>query len=511
MSLIKKLASETAIYGLSSILGRSINFLLVWLHSRVFMDAEYGISQKLYAVVGIAMVFFTFRMETAFFRFGTDPMARERSFSTAFTALLVATFVWLTLGFIFLQPLSAWLLLPDRTYLVAMLLAIIGFDVLAEIPFARLRLEKRPKLFAGIKLLGIMVNVVLNVVFLVWWRSFPNFKLFGQTFNTEFGVGYMFLANLLASAIVLLFLFFFLNKKNKSDKVLDENQTFDNPTKAPSVYRFDFDKTLFKQMAIYSTPLVIVGMAGVADETLDRILMERLLSGTLEDNQATLGVYSACYKLTVILALFTQAFRYAAEPFFFANAKNKDAPELYGQVAKFFTLISALGMLFVLLYLDAFKYFLGEDFRGALNAVPVVLLATLFLGVYYNFSTWYRLTDRTIWGVYIALIGLAITVVFNFLWIPTFGYMGAAYTKLLCYGAMMVVGWYFGQRYFPVNYPLGRMVLYVGLSLGLWFLAERLAESLGYSILVKMVVNSFLLLGYIGLAWKMERKNINSI
>ncbi len=502
MSLIKKLAGETAIYGLSSILGRSINFLLVFLHSRVFTDSEYGVSQKLYAIVGIAMVFFTFRLETAFFRFGTDPANRERSFGTALTALLVATLVWLALGFVFLHPLSAWLLLPDRTDLIAMILAIIGLDVLAEIPFARLRLEKRPMRFASIKIFGIIVNVLLNVVFLVWWRANPDFKLFGSTFDPGFGVGYMFLANLLASSIVLLLLFFVLNKKEKGI----ENQTLDGPVNAPNVLKLVFDKALFKQMAIYSAPLVIVGLAGVADETLDRILMEKLLSGSLEENRATMGVYSACYKLTVILALFTQAFRYAAEPFFFANAKDKNAPELYGQIAKFFTLISALGMLFVLLYLDAFQLLLGANFRGALNAVPVILLATLFLGVYYNFSTWYRLTDRTIWGVYISLLGLAITIVFNFLWIPSFGYMGAAYAKLLCYAAMMAAGWYFGQRYFPVNYPLRRMAIYVGLSLGLWFLTERMADVLGYAFGVKMAVNTLFLLAFISIAWKMERK-----
>ncbi len=511
MSLLKKLASETAIYGLSSIVGRVINFMLVPIHSRVFLEGEYGVSQKLYAVVGIAMVFFTFRLETAFFRFGTDPTERDRSFGTALTALLIGTGIWLVLGFLFLQPLSSWLLLPDRNDLVAMVLLILAFDVMAEIPFARLRLEKRPFRFATIKIIGILVNVALTAFFLIWWRNHPDFNIGSWTYSTDFGIGYIFLANLVASAVVLSLLLFTTKTLKDPLQELDGNQPLAAIKTTSPAIKLSFDKAIFKKMAIYSAPLVVVGLAGVADETLDRILMERLLPGNLAENQATLGVYSACYKLTVILALFTQAFRYAAEPFFFANAKNKDAPEMYGQVAKFFTLISALGMLFVLLYLDAFQHILGKDFRGALDAVPIILLATLFLGVYYNFSTWYRLTDRTIWGVYISLIGLAITVVFNFLWIPTFGYMGAAYAKLLCYGTMTVAGWYFGQRYFPVNYPLGRMALYVGLSLGLWFLAERLAEVLGYSFLVKMVVNSFLLFGFIGFSWKMEWKNVNSI
>ncbi|MBK8563591.1 MAG: oligosaccharide flippase family protein [Saprospiraceae bacterium] len=511
MSLLKKLASETAIYGLSSIIGRVINFLLVPIHSRVFLEGEYGISQKLYSVVGIAMVFLTFRLETAYFRFGTDPTERERSFGTALTALLVGSAIWAALGFVFLQPLSSWLLLPDRTDLVGMILAILAFDVIAEIPFARLRLEKRPFRFATIKIIGILVNVALTVVFLVWWRTNPDYLIGGRSYNANFGIGYVFLANLIASGVVLLLLMFTIKSFKAPIKVQEVNQPLDAIPKAQPSFKLSFDKAIFKKMVIYSAPLVVVGLAGVADETLDRILMEKLLPGTLDQNRETIGIYSACYKLTVILALFTQAFRYAAEPFFFANSKNKDAPELYGQVAKFFTLISALGMLFVLLYLDAFQHILGKDFRGALNAVPIILVATLFLGVYYNFSTWYRLTDRTIWGVYIALLGLGITIVFNTLWIPVFGYMGAAYAKLLCYGAMTVAAWYFGQRYFPVNYPLGRMAFYVGLSLGIWFLAEKMAEALGYSFLLKMVVNSFLLVGFIGIAWKMERQNVNSI
>lgn len=508
MSLLKKLASETAIYGLSSIIGRVINFLLVPIHSRVFLEGEYGVSQKLYAVVGIAMVFLTFRLETAYFRFGTDAADREQSFGTALTTLLVATGVWLALGLTFLQPLSDWLLLPDRTDLVLMILGILALDVLAEIPFARLRLENRPIRFASIKIAGIMTNVLLTLAILVWWRNHPSVTILGGTYNPAFGIGYVFLANLMGSVVVLallLFDAFFIKSKPTLEAPLDAAATTE------AKLRLQFDKVLFKKMALYSAPLVIVGLAGVADETLDRILQERLLPGTLEENQATMGIYSAGYKLTVILALFTQAFRYAAEPFFFAHAKNKDAPELYGQVAKFFTLISALGMLFVLLYLDAFQLILGERFRGALDAVPVILLASLFLGVYYNFSAWYRLTDRTIWGVYISLFGLIITVVFNVLWIPTLGYMGSAYAKLLCYGGMMAAGWYFGQRFFPVNYPLGRMVLYVVLVIGLYFVAEALAQWAGYGFVAKMVVNTVLLVGYLGVAWRLERPSLNAL
>lgn len=508
MSLLKKLASETAIYGLSSIVGRVINFMLVPIHSRVFMEAEYGVSQKLYAFVGIAMVFFTFRLETAYFRFGTDATERERSFGTALTTLLVANGIWFVLGMVFLQPLSDWLLMPTRTDIVLMVLCIIALDVLAEIPFARLRLEKRPIRFASIKIAGILSNVVLTLIILIWWRQHPNFSFFGAKYDPVFGIGYVFLANMAGSAIVLLLLLAdaFLKKSNPFQSVPLDAQI---PT--PSGLKLQFDWAMFKKMTLYSAPLVIVGLAGIADETLDRILQERLLPGTLEENQATMGIYSAGYKLTVILALFTQAFRYAAEPFFFAQAKNKDAPALYGQVAKFFTIISALGMLFVLLYLDAFQFILGEKFRGALDAVPVILLATLFLGVYYNFSAWYRLTDRTIWGVYISIFGLAITVIFNLLWIPTMGYMGSAYAKLLCYGGMMLAGLYFGQRFFPVNYPIGRMAFYVGFAVALYYISVLLAQWTGYSFVVKMAVNTITLFVYLGITWKLERKGLSSL
>ncbi|MBI5916446.1 MAG: lipopolysaccharide biosynthesis protein [Bacteroidetes bacterium] len=488
MSLLKKLAGETAVYGLSSIVGRVINFMLVPIHSRVFLEAEYGVSQKLYAMMGIALVVLTFRLETAFFRFGTEPEGRERSFTTAMCSLLGTTLFFLLLGLLFLHPIADWMLIPDRSDLVLFLLVILALDVLAEIPFARLRLEHRAKRFASLKIAGILTNIGLTLFFLVLCRTAPAGSFFGEMYDPDFGIGYVFVANLAGSAVVLLLLL-------------------------PDILKIKWPPgpALFKKMALYSAPLVIVGLAGVADETLDRILQESLLPGTLEQNRATMGIYSACYKLTVILALFTQAFRYAAEPFFFAHAKNKDAPELYGQVAKFFTLISALGMLFVLLYLDLFQLILGANFRGALKAVPVVLLASLFLGIYYNFSTWYRLTDRTIWGVYISLFGLAITIIFNVWWIPTLGYMGSAYAKLLCYGGMMAAGWYFGQRFFPVNYPLGRMALYVALAIGLYIVGELLAQWAGYPFEVKMGVNTVLLVGYLGVAWRLEGKTVKAM
>ncbi|MEK7257394.1 MAG: polysaccharide biosynthesis C-terminal domain-containing protein [Bacteroidota bacterium] len=487
MSLLKKLAGETAIYGVSSILGRAMNFLLVSIHTRIFLEDEYGISQKLYAYVGIILVLLTYRMETSFFRFGTPEADRERSFATAMMSLLATTAGFLALGFFFSQPLADWLKIPDRSYLVVFIALILVMDALLEIPFARLRLEHKAKKFVTLKMAGILINIALTLFFLLLLPKLPGGFL-GIKYSPSFGIGYIFIANVLASGVTLLFML-------------------------PTMLRIkaSFDSALWKSMVKYAAPLVVVGLAGIADETLDRILQEELLPYSHKENLAQMGIYAACYKLTVILALFTQAFRYAAEPFIFAHAKNKDAPELYGQVAKYFTLAGALGMLFVLLYLDLFALLLGESYRGAINAVPVLLLASLCLGIYYNFSTWYRLTDRTIWGVYISLFGLAVTILFNVWWIPIFGYMGSAWAKLLCYGGMMAAGWYFGQRYFPVNYPLGRMASYVGLALGLYLLSEIFQKTIAAGHWLVWVFNTLLLGIFLFIAWRLERGSLKSI
>jgi O-antigen/teichoic acid export membrane protein len=489
MSLIKKLASETAIYGLSSIVGRVLNFLLVPIHTRIFLEGEYGIISKLYAVAGFMMVVLTYRMETAFFRFGTPEETREKSFSTAMIFMLGATGFFLAVSMFFTHSLAQWLRIPDRADLVVIISLILSLDALAEIPFARLRLEHKAKKFALIKLVNIFMNIALTLFFLLLCPKLANAhpgSIFDKIYDRDFGIGYVFLANLTASAVTIAVFM-------------------------PQILglRAGFDRALWRKMIVYAAPLVVVGFAGIADEVLDRILLEELLPYSIEENQAQVGIYSACLKLTVILAFFTQAFRYAAEPFFFAHAQKEGAAVLYGQVGKFFTLAGSIGVLVVLLYLDWFRLLVDRRYWGALDAVPVLLLASLFLGLYYNFSTWYRLTDRTIWGVYISLFGLAITVIFNFWWIPLYGYMGSAWAKLLCYGSMMAAGWYFGQKYYPVQYPLGRMTTYVGLAVGLYLLSKWLKLTLNWQPVGVFILNTMTLFLFLAVAYFLERKSLN--
>ncbi len=461
MSLIKKLAGETVLYGLSSIIGRLLNYLLVPLHTRLFTQSDYGIVSHLFALSGFLIVVYSYRMESAFFRFGTPKEDREDAFDTGLSSLIISTLCLTVVLFLLASPIAAVLDYPDQAYYVRWFALILAFDCLCELPFARLRLEQRPIRFVSIKIINIGVNIALNLFWLLLcpWAVKQGYTAVHWVWRPDWGVEYVFLANLMASGITLLLLSGQLR-----------------------TLHFGIDKALWIKMIKYAAPLIIVGLAGIMDEMFSRAMMTKLLPGTLAENRAQLGIFSANYKLAMLITMFTQAYRYAAEPFFFRHAGDRDAMKIQADAAKWFTIAAATGMLGILLFLDALKaIFLGERFHSGLGVVPVLLMANVFLGLYYNFSVWYRLKDRTGLGAIISVLGALLTIGLNVWWIPLYGYVGAAWVTLICYAFMSVATWYTGLKHYPVPYPLGRMAMYVFGALGIYLIVNALQQHIAHS------------------------------
>ena len=492
---LKKLASETAIYGVSSILGRLIGFVLVPYYTSLFSTAEYGVVTLLFSGIAFAMVVYTYRMELAYFRFGTDKSEdRKKVFNVSLSSIVLTT-LGLSLLFFLLAPYYAeFQKIPDKINLVYFALGIIAIDVLNEIPKAKLRLDGRPIRFAVIQLTNIFVMLGLVFFFLKYCplilESDNLFFLHGfiqKIYDPNFSIGYIFLANIIASGIVFLLL-------------LPEWKNF----------KLLINKELWSKMMNYSLPMVVVGISYVINELFDRNFMTQLMEGTEEFKKSQLGIYGANYKLAMILALFTQAFRYGAEPFFFKQKDKKEAYQSYADVAKYFFIIGLFGFLFITLYLDIFKqiFLRNEAYWSGIAVVPILLIANLFSGMYYNFSVWYKITDRTKFGAYISVTGAVITILLNIWWIPIFGFMGSAWATLICYGLMMFLAYYFGKKYLPMPYQIGKMFAYLILGIGVYFLSIWLNQTLGTNQLTYFFLNSFLLIGFMGILWIFERNDL---
>lgn len=443
-SVLKKLAGQTAIYGLSSIVGRLLNWLLVPIHTRIFMREEYGIVTDLYAYVGFLLIFYTYGMETAFFRFTKDGQETDKVYSTGQWSLLISSFLLSGLLITFAAPIAEWLHYPQHTTYIRWFALVLAADTLVALPFAKLRYEERPLRFAAYRLFNIGLNIVLTVFFLLICPYMKDtWPILGFVYRPEVGIGYIFLSNLIASLATLLLL---LPKTLPSPRL--------------------FDRQLWRAMLHYSLPLVVVGFAGAINEMLDRVLLKYWLPYDITTNLAQLGIYGAAYRLCVIMALFTQAFRFAAEPFFFAQAKGSHAQSIYADTMKYFVIVGLYAFMGVSFFMDIVKYLLGSNFHEGLGVVPVLLFAQLLLGIYYNLAIWYKLTDKTIFGAYISLLGAVVTIILNIVTIPLIGYWGAALTTLICYAVMVGVCYFFGQKYYPIPYQSGRIGGYILLAVG---------------------------------------------
>lgn len=458
MSSIKKLAGQTAIYGISTIVGRLLNYFLVPLYTYKFRDPkDFGINTEFYAYVSFLNIILTYGMETALFNFSVREENKNRVYSTALISLLSTTFVFLISALFFTDNIAEAMQYPDNGNYVIWVVLIIAFDAIAAIPFAKLREMGKAKRFATLKAVNIFINIALNLFFIGFCKdAYENTNSSWHKFATIFynpaiGIGYVFLANMIANLVVAIMLIpeFFMVK-------------------------FDFDFSLWKRMLKYALPLLIVGLAGMVNETMDRILLKYLLHKThdMEYTLRQVGIYGACYKISILMTVLIQAFRYAAEPFFFSQSQNVDAKEMYSKVMSYFVLICSFVFLLTTANLPWIQLiFLSDDYREGVNVVPILLLANLFLGVYFNLSFWYKLTNKTYWGAYLTVFGALLTLVLNYLWIPVISYMGSAWATLICYASMAIASFIIGRKHYPVNYDFKRILGYLGLSLVLYFVS----------------------------------------
>lgn len=488
MSALRTLAGQTAIYGLSSIVARFLNFLLVPLYTSkfVFEPAEYGVVTALYSWTALLNVVLTFGMETTFFRFANKDHVKDNPdgsrvlYSSATWGLFFPALAFMLLGSLFSEPLAEGLHFRAYASSVLMLVLIIGIDAITAIPMARLRQEGRPWKYAFINLLSVGVNIALSLFFLLYCMKRYNMgesnALIDAVYDPSLGVGYVFAINLVSTAVKLLVLL-------------------------PSWPSFrGMNKELLRAMFAFGAPLMIAGLAGMVNETADRVILKYLLPADIADSE--LGIYGACYKLAVLITLFIQAFRMGAEPFFFSHAKEKNSKETFARIMNIFVAVCMAAFLVVMLFLGLFKWFIPNPaYHVGLRVVPILMLANVFLGIYYNQSVWYKLTDRPRVGSTISIIGAVITIVLLFALIPKLGYMGAAWTTLVCYASMAAISYVWGQKHYPIPYNVSRILLYMAGAVGLWWGCEQVALDGAASYLLR----SLALLIFIAAAWRLER------
>lgn len=457
MAGVKSLAKDTAIYGLSSIVGRFLNWMLVPLYTIMFPVAEYGVVTFVYSVVALALVILTYGMETGFFRFAnherwTDPML---VYSTCLRSLAASSVAFVALVALFLKPVTHWMQCDGHPSYVLIMAVCVAMDAFMAIPYGYLRFRKRPVRFAVLRLVNIGVNIALNLFFILlcpWLaKNYP--ASVSWFYRPEFGIGYIFLANLIASAVNLVMM-------------VPELRGF----------RWSFNSQLWKEMMRYSAPLLVLGVAGIMNQTIDKILYPHLVSDPAEAMYG-LGIYGANYKIGVLLLVFLQAFRFAYEPFIFARSKDKPEERMksYSDAMTYFVAFALLIFLGVMFYLGYIRYFISPRYFSGLKVVPLIMLGELFFGIFYNLSVWYKLSDRTQWGMWFSLLGLVLTLALNILLVPHIGYMGCAVAAMTSYAVMMVASYFVGQRKYPINYPVGRILSYfayaaVLYAVGVWLL-----------------------------------------
>ena len=456
MANLKSLAKDTAIYGLSSIIARFINYLLVPIQTARFAASggEYGIITNVYAYVSLLIILLTFGMETTFFRFmskeGEDP---KKVYSTALTMVMMTSLISAVLLMTFLNPIAASVGYADHPEYVAVMYITVAIDAFMAIPFAYLRYLHKPLKFALLKIINILLNIVLNLLYLVVLPALKlnPFGIYDEQFTLD--VAFVFYINLFCTCATLLMLW-----------------------KEWTAQSFKIDKSTCKRMLSYTWPLLVMGLAGQLNQAASQILFPYLFDGSQEEARAQLGIYGACIKIAMIMVMITQAFRFAYEPFVFGKSKDKDNRETYAQAMKFYLIFTLLAFLVVMGYIDILKFLIGETYWEGLRVVPIVMAAEIMFGVFFNLSFWYKLTDRTIWGAYFSGIGAVVLIMIDILLIPRFSYMACAWAGFAAYATSMLLSYFIGQRYYPIAYPIRQMSAYVLLTIVL-FLAMQYANS----------------------------------
>lgn len=445
---IKRLAKETAVYGLSSILGRFLNWCFVFLYINVLKStSEYGIVTNLYAFMALLLIILTYGLETGFFRFANDKNCKDpiKVYTTGLISLASTSTLFFVLVAIFLKPVSAALGYPDGEACVMMLSIIIAMDAFTSLPFAYLRYKQKAIRFAALKLLSIGINIALNLFFFLVCPAIykNNPGAISWFFDPDKLVEYIFISNLISSSVTLVLLL---------------------PELTGMKYRFDL--SLWKRMLRYSFPLLILGVAGIMNQTFDKMFYPTLASGR-PDYMGELGVYGAAYKVAIVMVMFTQAFRFAYEPFIFAKNREESLEKskaTYASAMKYFIIFSLFIFLAVMFYIDAVRLVMPDNYFTGVKIVPIVMAGEIFFGIFFNLSLWYKLTDRTQWGAWFSIGGFMITAAINIAFVPKYGYMACAWGAFFCYLAMMLASYFIGQHFFPIKYDLKGIGIYAALT-----------------------------------------------
>lgn len=453
MAGIKALAKETAIYGLSSIVGRFLNWCLVPLYVYLFPTEDYGIVSYLYSFTAVALVILNYGMETGFFRFANKEQDPERVYTTSLLSVGTTSLLFIALLSLFIRPVAGMMLLPHHSLYVWLLGVTVAIDAFSNPPFAYLRYKKKAFRFAGIKLLNVGLNIGLNIFFLLacpWLSSVAPVMIswfYGPMGGASFGIGWIFIANIISSVVVLLCLLPELTGR-----------------------KYAFDSGLLRRMLSYSWPLLILGVAGILSQNMGQIIIPYLFKGEEEAARSMVGIYGANIKIAIVMVMFTQAFRYAYEPFIFARAKGEgeNKKQAYCDAMKFFVIFGLFIFLGVMFFLPVLKHFVSPAYWSGLRVVPIMMAAELCFGVFFNLSLWYKLTDRTQWGMYLSLICFALMLGLNIRFVTAIGipdgYLGSAWAALASYFAVMVISYFVGRHYYPLPYQIGRMTLYTLLA-----------------------------------------------
>jgi O-antigen/teichoic acid export membrane protein len=446
LSVLKTVYKQTFIYGLATVVPRMLSFLLVRLHtdkSVLENVADYGDVSIIFAYFVLFNVILAYGMETAFFRFFNKEPSKAKVLSTATISIIASSLGFLGLGLLFQQQIA------DLTHIhvnyITLVVWTLFLDALVIIPFAYLRAQGKPIKYTAVKLTNVVVNLALNIFLLVYLKALSaDNSIWDSIYVANFEVSYIFIANLVASAVTLLILLPFYFKIN-----------------------YKIDTILWKKMLRYALPVLVSGVAFSVNETFDRVLLERLLPESIA--KTSVGMYSACYKLALFMMLFATAYRLGIEPFFFSQSKTKDATKNYAKILEFFVICGALILLIVVVFVDVLKLILipNEAYWEAMKVVPILLLAYLFLGIYHNLSVWYKITDRTKFGAYISVIGAGITLLVNLMFITSFNYMASAMATLAAYFSMTLLSYYFGRKHYPIPYNIKKISIYLILTISL--------------------------------------------
>ena len=469
MRELKTLAKETAIYGLSSIVGRFLNYLLVPLYTAKLAAAEggYGVVTNLYAYTALLLVLLTCGMETTFFRFANKEGAdADAVFATAMavTGGLSALLLVVVLGC--LGGIAGALGYAEHPEWVGMMAVVVALDAVQAVPFSLLRYQGRAVKFAALKLLFIVLNIALNLLYFVVLPALhAQGRPTGLPYDPRVGVGYVFALNLVCTGLIT---FAFVPELRR--------------------IRWRTSGALLGKMLAYAWPIVVLGVAGILNQTADKMIFPLVYPG---EGTVELGIYGACVKIAMIMAMITQAFRYAYEPFVFAKSKERGSGKAYAEAMKFFIIFTLLAFLCVMGWMDVLKHIIGRDYRAGLRVVPIVMVAEIMMGIYFNLSFWYKLIDKTIWGAWFSLAGCAVLVGVNLLFIPRFGYMACAWGGVAGYGTSMLLSYFVGQRLNPIAYPLRSIGLYALLAAGLY--ALMCAWPQGWPGGVRVALNSGLI------------------